>query len=255
MVCSAGATFAKPYFPKGTSTSLASFLSNCRSSSAPPRSSLHRRVIRCGNRSKRFVVEHRRWLDDYALFMSLRDANRGRHWSAWPAELVCREPSALRRARRELAPVIQTHQFMQFVFDRQLRTLRAHAQRAGIRFFGDLPIFVSDDSADVWANPHLFQLDKDRRPKLVSGVPPDIFSQSGQRWGNPLYDWDEMEKEGFAWWIKRFRSATAQAELVRIDHFRGFAACWAIPASRPDARVGRWLKAPGKQLLTAFAKR
>ncbi|HSV13217.1 MAG TPA: 4-alpha-glucanotransferase, partial [Tepidisphaeraceae bacterium] len=156
---------------------------------------------------------------------------------------------ALRSAQRELADAINRHRFTQFLFFRQLDQLKRYANDHRVRLIGDLPIFISGDSADVWSHPHLFQLDKHRRPTVVAGVPPDLFSKTGQRWGNPIYNWPAMQRDNFAWWIARFRSALTQADLVRIDHFRGFAACWQIPADHPTAEHGRWVKAPGRQLF------
>jgi 4-alpha-glucanotransferase len=158
-------------------------------------------------------------------------------------------------ARRELQSEIDFHCFLQFIFFRQLDELRKHAQSKVVRIIGDVPLFVSANSADVWANAGQFLLDRHGRPKFVSGVPPDYFSKTGQRWGNPLYNWPAMRREGFAWWINRIEAALRQADLVRIDHFRGLEACWAIPASQPTAKHGRWAKAPGRELLMALRRR
>lgn len=202
----------------------------------------------------RFRHEHRAWLDDYALFVALRDAHGGRCWTTWPRDLARRRPDALRSARRELAEAIERQAFAQFLFFRQLEQLRTHARQRGIRLIGDVPIFVAHDSADVWSSPHLFQLDRNFEPKAVAGVPPDYFSTTGQRWGNPLYDWRAMQRDGFDWWIRRFRAALSQVDVVRIDHFRGFDAYWSVPASAPTARSGRWVKAPGNALFQALEK-
>jgi 4-alpha-glucanotransferase len=201
---------------------------------------------------ERFRRTQAGWLDDFALFMALREAHGGAGWSEWSPDLVRRDPAALRTARRALADAVDRHRFVQFLFFRQLAAVRAHARRRGVRLVGDLPIFVSLDSSDVWSHPHLFQLDRRRRPTAVAGVPPDMFSKTGQRWGNPLYDWAAMRREGYAWWADRLRAALAQADLVRIDHFRGFEAYWRVPASSPTAQRGRWVKGPGEELFHAL---
>jgi 4-alpha-glucanotransferase len=201
-----------------------------------------------------FCQEQKDWLDDYALFVAIRETHGGKHWSQWPAELVCRQPNALHEAARQLAPLVDRERFIQFMFDRQLQRLRAYAKRRGIGLIGDVPIFVSYSAADVWSHPQLFQLDKHRRPTAVAGVPPDAFSATGQRWGNPLYDWSAMQAEGFRWWIRRLRQVLRQCDLVRLDHFRGFQAYWRIPANSEDARRGKWVEAPGTALLTAVRR-
>jgi 4-alpha-glucanotransferase len=189
------------------------------------------------------------WLDDYTLFTALKEATGNKPWAGWPRDLVLRKPAALREARRELEDAIARHRFAQFLFHRQWGQLRRYAHDHGIRVMGDLPIFVSAESADVWARPELFRLDRYRRPTVVAGVPPDYFSATGQRWGNPLYDWKAMRREGYQWWIARFRSTLAMVDAVRIDHFRGFEACWEIPARAPTAATGRWVKTPGADLF------
>ncbi len=196
-----------------------------------------------------FCVQQARWLDDFALFMALKDVNGGSSWLDWPDDLVQRKPSALRQARAELGEVIGLHKFRQFLFFRQWKDLKRQAQAKGIRLIGDLPIFVSSDSADVWANPELFQLDERRRPVVVAGVPPDYFSATGQLWGNPLYDWEALKQTGYAWWVARLRATLELVDLVRLDHFRGFEAYWEIPAGRPTAEIGRWVKGPGLDLF------
>jgi 4-alpha-glucanotransferase len=201
---------------------------------------------------RKFIESQSTWLDDLALFMALRDAHPGKSWTEWPKPILRREPAALANARQTFAGEIHFHQFVQFVFVRQLQSLRDHAHRAGVALVGDLPIFVSPESADVWTHPELFQLDRHFRPTAVAGVPPDLFSPTGQRWGNPLYDWKVMEKDHFAWWKSRLRSALGQADLVRIDHFRGFESYWRIPAHARTAKQGRWEKAPGVALFEAL---
>jgi 4-alpha-glucanotransferase len=196
-----------------------------------------------------FLHEHKSWVDDYALFMALKDAHGGRSWPDWPADIRLREPAALVRSKQELNHVVGLHQFRQFLFFRQWLRLRAHARDKKLGIIGDIPIFVSGDSADVWANPQLFQLDAQRRPRVVAGVPPDYFSATGQLWGNPLYDWPALKRTDYAWWLDRLRAALLLVDLVRLDHFRGFEAYWEIPAGRPNAVVGQWVKAPGEDLF------
>jgi len=197
---------------------------------------------------KSFQNEQRHWLDDFALFMTLKE-QAGEPWHAWPAGWARREPAALIAARAEFQNSITLHQFAQFIFFRQLESLRAYAREKNIKLIGDLPIYVSGESADVWSHPELFQLDKSLRPTAVAGVPPDYFSATGQRWGNPLYNWAEMRRTGFTWWIERVRATLRQVDVVRIDHFRGLADYWKIPAHLPTAVGGRWVKAPGRGLL------
>jgi 4-alpha-glucanotransferase len=201
---------------------------------------------------ERFQADHAGWLDDYGLFVALRERHEGRHWSTWDAGLVRRSAGAMKRAHHELSDAVGRHQFAQFLFDRQLADLRAHAAERGVKLIGDLPIYVSGDSADVWSNPHLFQLDRDRKPKNVAGVPPDLFCATGQRWGNPLFDWNAMKRDGYRWWVDRMRGCLRQADLVRIDHFRGLAGYWSIKASEPTAEHGRWVTGPGAELLNAM---
>jgi 4-alpha-glucanotransferase len=204
------------------------------------------------NDFEQFVKNEADWLNDYGLFMALKDANHGRSWQEWPAPARMRQVDFLTQARNEFANAIGLHQFGQFLFFRQWRRLKTYANERGIRIIGDIPIFVSSDSADVWANPHLFVLDRERRPTVVAGVPPDYFSATGQLWGNPHYDWPAMEKSGFAWWIARFRSTFNLVDVVRLDHFRGFEAYWEIPAGSQNAIKGRWVQAPGVALLATL---
>jgi 4-alpha-glucanotransferase len=200
----------------------------------------------------RFRARHQSWLDDFTLFMALRQRYQT-PWSQWPKPLVERRPAALAEAHAELAADIDRQAFFQFLFFRQWAALRKHAAAAGVKIIGDVPIFVAEESADVWANPHLFLLDRHHRPRVVTGVPPDYFSRTGQRWGNPMYDWTAMVADNFQWWMQRFSALLEQVDVVRIDHFRGFAGCWHIPASAPDARTGRWVKSPGTKLFKKLA--
>jgi 4-alpha-glucanotransferase len=192
------------------------------------------------------------WLSDWALFAALKSRHPEASWSAWPVALARREPSALAAARRELESEIAYQEYLQMLFFRQWDRVHASAKQRGIVVFGDVPIYISLDSADVWAHPELFALDEAGQPELVAGVPPDYFSETGQLWGYPLYRWDQMEREGFAWWIERFRMSLAVADLVRIDHFRAFASYWAVPAKAADARGGAWLPGPGVNLFRAL---
>ena len=195
------------------------------------------------------------WLDDYTLFMALDERYRAGQcwsWTQWAPELANREPAALAAARVEHAAEIDFHAFVQWCFFSQWRALMDHAQARGVQIVGDLPIFVAHHSADCWANRNLFRLDAHGEPQVVAGVPPDFFAVTGQRWGNPLYDWSAMAADGFAWWIARVRHELRRCDLVRIDHFRGFAAYWEIQASCPTAIEGRWVPAPGEALFAAL---
>ncbi len=194
------------------------------------------------------------WLEDWALFSALKERFGGKSWSRWPAELARREPAELEKARRDLAEETAYHRFLQFLFCRQWGRVKMEANRRGIRVMGDLPLYVAFDSADVWANPHLFDLDEDRLPRNVAGVPPDYFSETGQRWGSPLYLWDRMAAEGYSWWIARVRENLRQADILRIDHFRGLEAYWEIPAEEPTAMGGAWRPGPGAVLFQALRR-
>ena len=198
-----------------------------------------------------FSHRHARWLDDYALFRALKDANGGIAWNEWDSALVRRNPSALANARSELNEEIEAHKFYQFLFFRQWFALKHHCNQQGISIVGDLPIFVAPDSADVWTNPDQFQLDQNGVPLVVAGVPPDYFSTTGQLWGNPLYNWKRMVADGFKWWIERMRATFSLVDIARIDHFRGFAASWEIPGGDKTAERGRWVEVPGRELFRA----
>ncbi|NML16026.1 4-alpha-glucanotransferase [Azohydromonas caseinilytica] len=194
------------------------------------------------------------WLPDYALFMALAEAHEGRAWMDWPADLAWREPAALRAAREALRERIAFWEFAQWCFRRQWEYLHRYAGERGVRLVGDMPIFIALQSADVWAHPELFELGADGRPTVVAGVPPDCFSAEGQRWGNPLYHWSAHAEEGYAWWTERLRRTLALVDIVRIDHFRGFAGYWEIPATEPSAIHGRWRPGPGAALFEAAAR-
>lgn len=195
-----------------------------------------------------FCTDQANWLDDYALFMALKNAHvdhEGGVWTHWPRDIARREPKAMAAWREKLADEIARHKFLQFHFFNQWLALKQYANDNGIKIIGDIPIFVAFDSADVWSNPSLFYLNDDGSPSVIAGVPPDYFSETGQRWGNPLYRWDVMAANNYAWWVKRLTMTFTQADIVRIDHFRGFEAYWEIPAEEETAVVGRWVTAPG----------
>jgi 4-alpha-glucanotransferase len=195
------------------------------------------------------------WLDEFALFMAIKGVHAQKSWQDWPEPLRLREGTAIRNAQRQLAEQINLHKFRQFLFARQWNRLRDHALGKGLRFIGDMPIFVALDSADVWANPELFLLDADRRPKVQAGVPPDYFAATGQLWGNPLYDWEAHRESGFRWWKARLAAALQQVDLLRLDHFRGFEAAWHVPAEEVTAENGRWIKGPGKEVFDALRQK
>jgi 4-alpha-glucanotransferase len=192
------------------------------------------------------------WLDDWALYAALKEKHPGLKWTEWPHDLAFREQAAVAAATRDLADEIRFQKYVQFLFFRQWAAVREAAEGRGIRIMGDVPIYVASDSADVWANRDLFQLDERGEPTVVAGVPPDYFSASGQRWGNPLYRWDLLRETHYRWWVSRFRAALRFADLVRVDHFRGFSAYWEIPAQEPTAIHGRWMPGPGKALFDAI---
>jgi 4-alpha-glucanotransferase len=199
-----------------------------------------------------FCAESAAWLDDFALYMALRDAHRGAPWTAWEPAIRGRERGALAAARTDLAGEIGIHRLLQFFFREQWHLLKAYANARGVRIMGDLPIFVAHDSADVWAHPELFHLDAEGLPTVVAGVPPDYFSVTGQRWGNPLYRWDALAATGYTWWIDRFRHLLQTVDMVRIDHFRGFEQYWAVPAGHETAQYGEWQPGPGAALFQAI---
>jgi 4-alpha-glucanotransferase len=203
---------------------------------------------------EQFCHAHALWLDDYALFRALKARHNGACYLDWPVELVRRTPAALARARRELANEIELVRFAQFVLSRQAERLEQHARDRGVRLIGDLPFFVSPDSSDVWANPELFLLGKDHRPTVVAGVPPDYFSADGQLWGNPVYDWDALRRSGYRWCVERLRALLAQVNVIRLDHFRAFAAAWHVPAEASTARAGQWVRGPGAEFFRAVER-
>jgi 4-alpha-glucanotransferase len=199
-----------------------------------------------------FCASNASWLDDYALFMALAERVAGRDWCDWEPALATRDPLAIRAATREHSERIAFWRFCQWCFFGQLARLRRYANERGISIVGDAPIFIAHNSAEAWARPDLFKFDAHGRPSVVAGVPPDYFSATGQRWGNPLYRWETHENEGFAWWIERIRRSFEMVDVLRIDHFRGFAAHWEIPATETTAIHGEWVSAPGEALFEAI---
>jgi 4-alpha-glucanotransferase len=196
-----------------------------------------------------FTSEAAAWLEDYALFRALKDAHGGIAWNHWSREFALRESAALAKAQQQLRDKIEAQRFYQFLFFKQWQALRAYCHQHHIKIIGDVPIFIAYDSSDVWAKPEFFKLDKSGNPLVVAGVPPDYFSKTGQLWGNPIYDWQRQQASGFAWWIERFQATFNLLDIARIDHFRGFAATWEVPASDNTAERGQWVEVPGRQLF------
>jgi len=201
---------------------------------------------------EQFKQDNAYWLEDYSTFMALRQRYRQVSWSAWPTSFRLREPQALLGFMEEQASEIEKHAFLQFLFFRQWKALKDYANRQGIQIIGDIPIFMGFDSADVWAFPHLFMLDAQRKPIFVAGVPPDFFSSTGQLWGNPLYAWREHAQESYAWWINRVAATLKTVDIIRLDHFRGFAGFYQIPAHAKTAEIGQWVPGPGRRLFDAM---
>jgi 4-alpha-glucanotransferase len=208
-----------------------------------------------GNARRRydtFCQDNAWWLDDYVLFINLRERFELRLWNQWPGGLSRREPAAMDNARREMADDLDVTKAIQFAFWEQWRALHLAAKERGIRIIGDVAIFVSYDSADVWTHPELFRLDENLDPEVVAGVPPDAFSATGQNWKNPVYRWDVLKQRGYDWWIRRMKWALETCDLVRLDHFRGFESYWEIPAHEPNAVNGRWVKGPNDEFFEAL---
>jgi 4-alpha-glucanotransferase len=204
-----------------------------------------------GSGFEAFCDANQHWLDDFALFVALKAQHRGVAWTQWEPGARDREPQALEKWRQQLAAPIAAQKFLQFVFFEQWRELREYARARGVRIMGDLPIYVSHDSADVWVNRQYFHLDAQGNATAVSGVPPDYFSQTGQLWGNPIYRWEALARDGYRWWLDRFRATLALVDMIRLDHFRGFEAYWEVPATESTAVNGKWVKGPGADLFRA----
>ncbi|MGC8641477.1 MAG: 4-alpha-glucanotransferase [Isosphaeraceae bacterium] len=204
---------------------------------------------------QRFLEASTHWLDDYALFEALKKESAGKPWFKWAPALVARQPAALAKWREKLAGEIRYQQFVQYVFAIQMQKLRDHCLEKQIKLIGDIPIFTAHDSADVWSRPDLFFLDRRGRPTVQAGVPPDLFSSTGQLWGNPLYRWEVHEQEGFKWWIDRLSALLVWVDVIRIDHFRGFEAYWEVPGKAKTAATGRWVKSPGVAFFQALQQR
>lgn len=203
---------------------------------------------------EQFCYDQAYWLDDYALFRALKEQYKGACYLEWPADLLRRQPAALTQAQRDLADRIDAIRLAQFVLFRQIKRLKEHAHAKGVGLIGDLPFFVSPDSSDVWAHPEFFLLDSRYRPRFVAGVPPDYFSSLGQLWGNPVYDWGALRDAGYRWCTDRFRALLAQVDVIRLDHFRAFAAAWHVPAGAPTAQTGEWVPGPGADFFSAVQK-
>ncbi len=201
-----------------------------------------------------FCEKESEWLEDFVLFFSLKSYQDNRPWTEWPKKLRMRDPKALAEYAEKFHDELQWHRFVQFIFFRQFEKLHHYAQKHHVKLIGDLPIFVAHDSSDVWSHPEWFKLDSDGNPTVVAGVPPDYFSKTGQRWGNPLFNWKVLKKEKYCFWIDRFRHMAEMFDLIRIDHFRGFASYWEIPANEKTAIYGRWQKGPGMDLFKTLEK-
>ena len=202
-----------------------------------------------------FCRENGSWLPDFALFMTLKSENNGRPWYQWETKLKFRDPEAVWSARQRLRDEIRFYSFVQYLFFKQWTALRDYAHENGIRIIGDVPIYVPLDSADVWGNPELFQLDGDLDPTGVAGVPPDAFTADGQLWGNPLYNWERMAQDGYSWWINRLAAAGKLYDVVRMDHFRGFESYWEVPYGETTARGGHWVKGPGMDFINTVKEK
>jgi len=198
---------------------------------------------------KSFCTNKAVWLDDFSLFVALKEEFRGKPWNLWPKALRLRDAETLKSYRQELKEEILYHKFVQYIFFKQWNDVKAYANKNGIKIIGDIPLYVAYDSVDVWSKPENFLLDKGSKPIRVAGVPPDYFSATGQLWGNPVYDWDYQEKDGFYWWIERMWSSLELYDIIRIDHFRGLSAFWSVPYGEKTAEKGKWVHAPGKKLF------
>ncbi len=204
---------------------------------------------------ERFCAENAPWLDDFALFMALREHFPGKAWTEWPREVRDRHPGTMESLKDELHDALEKARFLQYVFFEQWHSLKVYCNHRGIQLFGDIPIYVIHESADVWANPGLFVLDDERRPAVVAGVPPDYFSETGQLWGNPVYRWDVLRKRGYGWWIQRVEHNCKLFDLIRVDHFRGLVGYWVVPAGESNAVNGNWIEAPAGDFLNTLLRR
>ncbi|MBW4622115.1 MAG: 4-alpha-glucanotransferase [Cyanosarcina radialis HA8281-LM2] len=203
-----------------------------------------------------FCQSHASWLDDYALFMALREAQGSASWHTWKPELAKRHPEALEQWRQQLGKEISFHKYLQFEFFRQWSELKAYTNEVGIQIIGDIPIYVAHDSAEVWSRPEIFCLDEETgEVALMAGVPPDYFSATGQLWGNPVYNWEKLQASGFSWWVQRFHAILDYVDIIRIDHFRGFQAYWAVEQGETTAEKGKWLEAPGEAFFDTIRDR
>ncbi|MEW6668198.1 MAG: 4-alpha-glucanotransferase [Thermodesulfobacteriota bacterium] len=202
-----------------------------------------------GDDYRRFCEENSFWLDDYSLFMALKAHYGGKAWHEWPGEMRDRQPQALKEAGAHLSEAVEKEKFCQFLFFRQWLSLKSYCHDRGIRILGDIPIYVVYDSADLWVHPELFNLDEQKKPLTVAGVPPDYFSKTGQLWGNPVYRWDVLKQTGYGWWIQRFGQNMNLFDVVRVDHFRGFVAYWEVPAGEATAVRGKWVEAPARDFF------
>lgn len=203
---------------------------------------------------EQFCQDHRRWLNNYALFAALHDHFHKRWWIHWPSELRDRDRDALNRAQRQFSDAIEAKKFAQFLFFQQYNSLKKYARQRRVRIIGDIPIYVAADSADVWAHPDIFKLTAAKKPKFVAGVPPDHFSKTGQLWGNPVYDWDVLRRRGYSWWLWRIEHDLDMFDIVRLDHFRAFAAYWQVPATHKNAAKGKWIAGPGKGFFSRLLR-
>lgn len=196
-----------------------------------------------------FCSENEQWLADYALFMTLKELNEGKPWTNFPDSLRDREPITILDYQKKLKHIIDRYKFYQFIFFKQWHSLKTYAHKLGIKIIGDIPLYVAHDSSDVWANPYLFQLDSQGRPKVVAGVPPDYFSPTGQLWGNPIFKWSEHKDSGYRWWIERIKHTLSSVDIIRLDHFRGFVGYWQVPAGKSTAEHGEWVDGPGLEFF------
>ena len=204
----------------------------------------------CGN----FCLENKSWLDDYALFMAVKEFHGGKLWTEWEEDIAFRKKGAVEKWTEKLEYRVDFQKFLQYTFFKQWKTLKNYANKKGIKIIGDIPIFIAYDSSDLWANKKYFSVDKKGKLETVAGVPPDYFSETGQLWGNPLYKWIELEKDNFSWWVERIKKTLELVDTIRIDHFRGLDAYWEVPGDAETAQTGRWIKAPGKKLFEVIKK-